>query len=497
MAGVCLVEDSSIIKYPSNECHFSPSVCYPEYIWETNEISISENKVYDLVRKCLYLYGFDKENYGKREWNPLGKIIKQGDVVLIKPNWVENKNKNKQVSDNLACLVTNPSVIRVIIDYTIIALQGTGRIVIGDAPMQGCDLQEVFRIAGYNELFQFYENKGIKIEVADLRKYSVSSLYQGVLSKPNLTKNDRGSVCIELGEQSMHAEKDDMMPKYKVSDYRMEDTNQYHCDGSHRYEVSRIPIEADVIINVPKPKMHRLAGMTAACKNFVGITYEKACLPHRIEGDKEHDADAFLRKSIWKEWMHTFDEKRTEYSVCEKYNRARICDWCRKGCYVIGSFISHDPYRIGSWYGNDTIWRTTVDLNYLLLYANKEGKLCGTPQRRILTIGDMIICGEKEGPVGPSPKQLGMVMLSENALLFDKVMCGIMGFSADKLPMFCHSQTYKRFGYDSVHMLNREKIISNIEGIDGKCAGEFAGKTEWRFEAHSCWKGHIEKDDNL
>lgn len=492
MAGICLVEDKSITEYPTGEYGYSPNTCYPEYPWGENEISARENKVYDLVRKCLYLYGCDKKNYGKKEWNPFGKIIKPGNYVLIKPNWVENKNKNKEVNDNLACLVTNPAVIRIIVDYVVIALKGSGKIVIGDAPMQGCNLQEVFQIAGYNELFDFYKDKGIEIKIADLRKYSVSTLYRGVLSKPKLIENTLGSVCVDLGKESMHAEKDKAKPKYKVSDYRMEDTKRYHSNGNHIYEVSRVPIEADVIINVPKPKTHRLAGMTAACKNFVGITYEKACLPHRIEGDKEHGGDAYLKKSIWKEWMHILDEKRTKYSIDGHYNKARICDWCRKGCYVLGSLISHDKYRIGSWYGNDTIWRTAVDLNYLLLYTNKEGKLCETPQRRILTIGDMIICGEKEGPVGPSPKRLGIVMISENALLFDRVMCKIMGFSSDKMSIFRHSMTCKKFGYESMHMLEQEKIISDVIEIDGKCIGEIDGKAEWRFEAHSCWKGHIE-----
>ena len=493
MAGVCLVEDRSIIEYPSGEYSFSPSVCYPEYLWGEDEVSKSENKVYDLVRQCLYMYGLDKENFGKKEWNPLKGMVKQDDVVLIKPNWVENKNKNKDVDDNLACLVTNPSVIRAIIDYVLIAMRDTGRIIIGDAPMQGCNLQEVFRIAGYNQLFEFYYNKGIKIEIADLRKYSVSAIHSGVMSKPEMIEGGSDSVCIELGKESIHAEKDGRVSGYKVSDYQMEDTRRYHNGGSHRYEVSRIPMEADVIINVPKPKTHRLAGMTAACKNFVGVTYEKACLPHRIEGDKKHGGDAYLRKSIWKEWMHVFDEKRTRYSVYGKYRRARFFDWCRKGCYVIGALTSRDKYRIGSWYGNDTIWRTVVDLNYLLLYADKEGKMCETSQRRIFTIGDMIVCGEKEGPIGPSPKCLGMIMMSENALMFDRVMCEIMGFSADKIPMFCCPAVYKRFGYDSACSLEKERITSNIEEIDGKRIEEFRGKDEWKFEAHSCWKWHIEK----
>ena len=51
----------------------------------------------------------------------------------------------------------------------------------------------------------------------------------------------------------------------------------------------------------------------------------------------------------------------------------------------------------------------------------------------MLILGDMIICGQKNGPVKPSPKTLGMVMLSENSYAFDSTMCKIMGFKYDMI----------------------------------------------------------------
>ena len=46
-----------------------------------------------------------------------------------------------------------------------------------------------------------------------------------------------------------------------------------------------------------------------------------------------------------------------------------------------------DPYREGSWYGNDTISRTVTDLNYIVNFINKEGELSDSiPQRKVLTI---------------------------------------------------------------------------------------------------------------
>ena len=75
-------------QYPTSEFGFAPSKKYPEYRW--SDISSQNNEIYDMVRECLHGYGFDKEHFGTKEWNPLGEIIHKGDTVVVKPNWVEN-----------------------------------------------------------------------------------------------------------------------------------------------------------------------------------------------------------------------------------------------------------------------------------------------------------------------------------------------------------------------------------------------------------------------
>lgn len=55
--------------------------------------------------------------------------------------------------------------------------------------------------------------------------------------------------------------------------------------------ISSCVMDADVIINVPKPKTHRIAGMTAALKNFVGINVRKEYLPHHTMGDHSTGGD--------------------------------------------------------------------------------------------------------------------------------------------------------------------------------------------------------------
>lgn len=93
------------IEYPTSGNSFSPSDPFPEYQFEYD--LGEENQVYSIVREGFLALGYDIENYNTKDWNPLGRFIKRGDNVLIKPNWVMHYNKNKNNPENLDCLVTH------------------------------------------------------------------------------------------------------------------------------------------------------------------------------------------------------------------------------------------------------------------------------------------------------------------------------------------------------------------------------------------------------
>ena len=73
--------------YPS--APFSPGERYPEYPFQS--IATSPNHVYALVRDCLRRLGLDPEHFGSKSWNPLGGIVRPGDNLVVKPNWVYHK----------------------------------------------------------------------------------------------------------------------------------------------------------------------------------------------------------------------------------------------------------------------------------------------------------------------------------------------------------------------------------------------------------------------
>lgn len=154
--------DTNIYGYNNKE-YFNPNTIYPEAL----DFSIKSDKdVYDKVRQLFVMMELDKENIGKKSWNPFKDFIKEGDSVLIKPNLVKHIN----LKGTVECMITNFSLIRPVIDYTILALNGTGNIIVGDAPVQDCDFNEIKLINNLEESIEKYKEIYPKIKLMDFRK---------------------------------------------------------------------------------------------------------------------------------------------------------------------------------------------------------------------------------------------------------------------------------------------------------------------------------------
>jgi hypothetical protein len=93
----------------------------------------------------------------------------------------------------------------------------------------------------------------------------------------------------------------------------------------------------------------------------------------------------------------------------------------------------------GSWEGNDTIWRTVLDLNQVLFYADRHGRLRDRPQRRYLAIVDGIIAGEGEGPLASTPRAAGLLVAGRDPVLVDVVAARAMGYAEGSVPMIARA----------------------------------------------------------
>lgn len=309
-------------KYPKPADDFSPSEQYPEYVWR-DDIASSANTVYDMVRNTLRGFDLDRDNYGKQEWNPLKSYMSPGNTVLIKPNFVMHYNENRKVKKNsMECLVTHASVIRAVCDYCVIALKGKGRIIIGDAPMQDCDFNRLVKKMHYDRLLDFYQKRGISISLVDFREYESRYNKSAVIIGRRFSNEE--SVMVDIGKESAHYSSGRNEKSFCVSDYDANDMKRYHDQEKHLYAINKRVLEADSIINLCKPKCHRLAGMTASMKNCIGIVFNKACLPHRTIGSAEEGGDEYLHSSRLKKGVKCVLDHKIQYEKQNKLFMAHI-----------------------------------------------------------------------------------------------------------------------------------------------------------------------------
>lgn len=466
-------------KYPTKENKFRPSQVYPEYPYK-QDISMEQNDVYEAVRNSLNLLEMDVEHFGTSEWNPLGELISPGDKVLIKPNMVMDFNASGESCD---CLYTQPGVVAAIIDYVVIALKGQGQIVVGDAPMQECKFEKLIDESGYQEMIDYYSDKGVDIKLVDFRELK-TEVHMGARYQ-KISSDSRGTVIDLKDESEFNVYSAEQLERIRITNYTPERLISHHQPGKHEYYVSDYVLEADVVINISKPKTHRKAGVTIALKNLVGINVRKEYLPHHTKGSMDEKGDEYKKKSLLRHISSYMYDKKNFYEANEKYIRSRFCYTIAYALKVLTHYVYRDEME-GSWYGNHTISKTIVDLNKILLYADKEGKLHNQVQRKVLNVGDMIISGEKEGPVAPSPKPLGVIAMGINSVNFDKIVGTMMGADMSKLPVMQNAE--KPQGKLSIKLQDEPCIISNDNKINGKIASELKKNDKWNFISTRGWR---------
>lgn len=274
----------------------------------------------------------------------------------------------------------------------------------------------------------------------------------------------------------------------RITNYDPAYLKQHHNADKHEYFINSDVLNADVVINMPKPKTHRKAGVTISMKNLVGINCRKEYLPHHTNGSKEEGGDEYLHRSYLKKSMDILNDKRNYLAQTKKaYKRAWILNKVQR---IIWEIIQHgkgDPFYEGSWYGNDTISRTIVDLNKILFYADKNGIMQKKKQRKFLIVADMIISGEKEGPVAPSPKEAGVIAMGDDPVCFDEVILGLMGAKAEYISTVKHGRNV-RGDFRLTEEEAEAFIVSNYEKWNGKRISQIDKKELLFFIPTEGWK---------
>lgn len=381
-----------------------------------------ENEIVPAVRRACELLGWADEKRGA-----FGKVVAEGARVLVKPNFVTHFN---QGAGGILPLVTHPSLIKAVVGEVLKA--NPAQVMVGDAPIQICDFAELLRVT---ELEWWSENlqqsdmrfKGIR----DFRR-TTCVYVNGVRVADEDKQAAENYVLYNLGKESLLEPLTDEKNSFRVTSYDPRLMAKTHSPANHQYLVAGEVIEADVVINLPKLKTHKKAGITNALKNLVGINGNKEYLPHHRIGGTRNGGDCYPGNDLVKRVLESvLDQQNMTNSSAKGRMLTTIGTQLERVMRLRGDEIGVE----GSWSGNETVARMTLDLNRILLYGKSDATLGETVQRKVIHLVDAVIAGQGNGPLAPEELPLGLILAGENASAVDWVGAHLLGYDARKIPL--------------------------------------------------------------
>jgi uncharacterized protein (DUF362 family) len=486
---------SNEVKYPLPPFH--PPVGYQEFNGMFTDFD-ENNVVYSMIRNLFLNASLDKENIGTKYWNPFRGLVKNNQVVVIKPNLVWDE-RGDQIGK--ACMMTNASLIRPILDYLYLLQKIDGikfKITIGDVPIQSASFDKIIDQTGLKVLVEYYKENFISsLKLLDLRhEIAIVSKTGFIAERININGDPLGYTKVHLEKSFL----DEIIKDYKkfgAPDYNITNTRRKHkYVGQHYYHISNTILSSNLFINVPKIKTHKKAGMTGALKNLIGINGDKSWLPHYRIGSSKFGGDEFPDDKVFFKYLNTSarrllkDKSELFWLFAKVINRKII----KK--YFLKDYQSENEAMFiadGNWYGNDTLWRTILDLNYLLFFSNTKGEVIDYQQRNNICIGDGIISGEGNGPMDPIPLNTGLITLSKNPVIHDICCSGLMGFDWKKIPQLNNSIKLKNlFQFDGD--VDKISIYGSIN--DNKFTNiNYKDLPNLDFLPSPGWIDHIEREN--
>lgn len=318
--------------------------------------------------------------------NPLADLVadRDGDGVIevhIKPNHVE------YVSDTAgerSPVYTHPATFRPLVDMA--ALAGAEQVTIGDASAQ----------AGSVYFSNCADPMGLTQSYVTQLQDAANSL-PGVghaVSVSRVDMNDRskwswvdlGADSGETGASAYHnsgySDSDLVKSSSNSTYFATSDTHGRPGPGeSNCMGWLAIPdylLDADVVIDLAKLKVHYYGVTTAILKNWVGAT------------------------------------------MLSTYDTSSWLGWCR---------VSHEPTSPTMYertFGNDILWRELTDAHRAVLYW-RDGTVHATPQRGYLCVLDAINCAERWHVRSPSGENAWHYWLNTMVIGVDPVAVDAVG----------------------------------------------------------------------
>ena len=491
------------LAYPTR-APFDPHLSYPEYPFDT--VAPAPNTVYHAVREVLREAGLDAGRFGEPDWNPFGELVRAGGTVFIKPNWVRHFHPT---GGELFSLITHPAVLRPLLDYAFKAVGPAGRIYLMDAPLYDTDFAALAERCQLDEFERVLRARGVPLVVADLRSLVVKLERGVVVERQRRATWSSEGLEFDLGAESELAELKETLAHLYGSDYDRRWTTAHHHNGSaqrHCYRIARRVLEADLFISVPKLKTHKKTGVTLNVKNLIGINTDKNYIPHFRIGSPARGGDEYPNTASLLHHARRFVVRHAREQVMGRWGERgeRLAHLFMTGLLaarekhfeqqaghrvdavdVFYRSVQGDAFRSGDWWGNDTCWRSALDINKILLHGTLEGALAERPTRRYFSLIDGIIGGDQTGPLAPRARHEGVLLAGFDPLSVDEVATRVMGFDPQLIRDQRRGAALTRYALTQSELPIR--VVSNWPAWqDAIQAGADLG-----FEPHFAWQEYL------
>jgi uncharacterized protein (DUF362 family) len=349
--------------------------------------------------------------------------------VLFKPNWV----RHSIAPDDELCMRTHDNF--VVAALKIILEMGPSSVVIGDAPIQGCEWDKMISGSFSDKILKLSEEFGIPVQIKDFRRKTYNVADNTLQSEIRPISD---YLIFDTGKDSaLEPITAKGFRKFRVTNYDPDRMTSAHAPGIHKYCIAKEFFEADVVILLPKIKTHQKTGLTGALKNLVGINGDKDFLPHHRMGGTTMGGDCYPGGSVLRYWSELSLDKANR-----RQGKSSFWFWQKFSSLLWKlSFPGPEHQLAAGWHGNDTTWRMVMDLNKVGIYGDIKGKLSKQPQRQIYSLCDGIIAGQSNGPLEPEPLPLGILSFTNHSLSNDRAMALLMGLPIGKISLLDNSFT--------------------------------------------------------
>ena len=281
--------------------------------------------------------------------DPLRDLVRPGNTVLIKPNVA-----------GVDC--TQSAAVRPVVDMCLQA--GAARVNIGDCGPCGYTQGNLDGL-GLTAMAQTLRSRGKPVYTL---AFAVDSPWSWVNLGPDSAYSGSGYTQANLQSS-----------QYSATYFSQTDSHGVNPHGQVMgwHAMPDYIFSADVVINMPKLKVHDALVGTFVVKNWVG-----AGLFSTVSSNPSCDI-----------------------------NFARVCHWAA---------VASTNYDYS--YGNDFMWRDLADMHRATMYW-KNGQLQSAPQRKYLAVVDAITAVDHRQNVGGggTPVQLGAVLASVDPIACEAV----------------------------------------------------------------------------